>query len=329
MTRAAAQDAVKLSGFWIEPVEVVDVRTGLVRYTNAQGITLERPFADLEGLKLERSPSLSEAEVARLEGNPQSADELYQRAASRAKADWVRWYAGMRRVEALSALDRAGPAVDVYLELIVTGAGMTYVAMPPVGVVGSADVPERGRIKALIGSVIGTLDPERAALLKQLDDAAGDPPTGVSDDVSVSLSQPDSSSGGPALSGSVPPSSIVNLYRAGRYDRALDAVDEALTQPGRTASELYLKGMCQFAIAEKAADPDGYKSAGLSFMRVLTYYPRSAVAGPAYLEAGWVHHKIGRPAIAAKMLTQARVLIDPKDDPAGYARLNRLADELD
>lgn len=329
---ATAQDAVKLSGFWIEPVTVADIRGGQVHYQTRAGLELSRPFETLEGLRLERYPALGLAQDAIESGDDQAAAALLRQAAERADEPWVKAYAGMMRVNTLARLDDADAAAGMYVDMVVSGVELTFIGQPPVDVVASADAAVRLRVSALAKTAAKTVGPERAALLEKLIDAAGSPPARIAAaevPVAGAGGAGDTGGAGPVLSAGVPPGSIVNLYRAGQYDMALIAAEEALTRPGKTAAELYLKGMAQLALAEKTKDRAGYQSAGLSFMRVVTYFPRSAVSGPAWLEAGYVHQVIGRPDVASRLYARARPLIHKSEDPAYDARMTKLASELD
>lgn len=326
---ALAQDGVKLSGHWVEPVTVQGMDDGQVRYVIASGRALSRPLSTVEGLKLGRYPLLAEAEGALADGDDPAALAAYGRVIKRADEDWVRWYVGMRLVAVHGRLDDADTASGIYIDMVVSGAGLWFVAEPPVDVVARADVAVRLRVLKLADTAIGTVGPDRGALLRRLVEAAGKPtlPGDMKTDDTTTNTDPQgepiTADGAIALSASVPPGSIADLYRRGRYEQAMSVADEALTQPGKTASELYLKGMAQLALAERDDDQAGYKSAGLSFMRVVVYFPRSAVAGPAMLEAGYIHERIGRADIAEVLYGRARPLIDRQEDPATYQRLMR------
>ncbi len=328
---SAQADAVKLSGMWIEPVTVVSIRNGLIEYETDQGVRISRSLDLLEGLKLERYPVLSSAQEALDRGDDKTAAIMLKQVIEQAHEDWLEHYAASQLVGALERLDKAEAAVQVYIEQMMDNADLVYLLDPPVDGLARADAAERLRAIELINAVKGSLDEQRAGLLQKLLDAAGQPEAVVAPATTgeeTPAGTADEQSGFP-ISTSAPPGSIVNFYRMGQLDRALIAVDEALSQPGRTSSELYLKGMIQLTIAEQTNDADGYKSAGLSFMRVVTYFPRSAVAGPAWLEAGYVHEKIGRPDIALKLYRRAQPLIDEKEDPACYRRLTKLLAGLD
>ena len=60
-------------------------------------------------------------------------------------------------------------------------------------------------------------------------------------------------------------------------------------------------------------------------MRVVIHYPRNTTwVGPALIEAGAVHDKIGRRDIAMGLWDRARNMINPDDDPVLMARLEKL-----
>ncbi len=325
---ASAQDGVKLSGLWIEPVTVHGIEGGQVRYQIASGLVLTRSTENLEALRLGRYPDLAKAELAIERGDDDEAAALMRGVMDGAETDWLRWFVGMRLVKVYSRLDDADSAAAIYIDMVISGAELSFIADPPADVVAQADVAVRLRVSGLAGTAIETVGPDRGALLEKLIEAAGQPTAiqgleRVSDDTGT----PGIQVKGLVLSTSVPPGTAVNLFRQADYTRMLTVADEALTQPGKTAAELYLKGMAQLALAEMAqehagsADEGLYKSAGLSFMRVLVYFPRSAVVGPAMVEAGYVHEKIGRTDIATKLYDRAGPLINQREDPLYFQRL--------
>ncbi len=341
VSMVAGQDGVKLSGMWVEPVKVHSIAAGQVRYQIASGRELVRAAESLEGLRLGRYPGLAQAQQAIDEGDDKTAVELLQGVMDQAEEPWVKWCVGMKLVGAHARLDDAEAAVDVYIDMVVSGAGLYFVADPPVDVVAQADVAVRARVLELVNAVVGAVGQERAALLEQIVTAAGNPAMPLLTETALPPGRDPSDTGlthetnrtgehtSPiVLSASVPPGTVANLYRRGRYGQALEVVEEALSQPGKTASKLYLKGMAQLALAERGDDQDMYKSAGLSFMRVVVYFPRSAVAGPAMLEAGYVHERIGRADIAVRLYQRARPLINKGEDPVYYQRLMKRIDSV-
>ncbi len=322
---ASAQDAVKLSEIWIEPVTVLSIDGGRVRYETDKGLELVRPAQALQGLKLRRYPALAEAQDAIDQEDDATAAALLRQVAEQAQENWVRWYAQSRLVRTHARLDDAEAAAGVYIDMVSSGAGRFFVAEPPIDAVARADAAVRLRVSKLAGAALGTVGPDRGAFLQQLIDAAENPsPKSGGVDLSGDAGSKEQHTDFVVLSASVPPGTVVNLLKRGRPDDALRAADQALAKPVRTASNLYLKGMAQLVIARRSGDEAGIKSAGLSFMRVVVYYPRSAVAGPATLEAGYVHQLIGRTDIAKRLYARARPLIDEQEDPKYYKRMNKL-----
>jgi tetratricopeptide (TPR) repeat protein len=318
---------VKLSGFWIKPVEVKGMSDSQVRYVTSAGLLLTRPMETLEGLRLQQYPLLSKAQDALDRGDDEQAQSLLNQVYAQAKEDWLRDYVRMLRVAALARLDRAGEAAGVYIDMVVSDTPLMFLQDSLSPAVARADAEVRLQVIDLIKAAEQAVSPQRQGFLLKLSEAAGEPARAlVASEGATVKAIPRN---GLALSSSTPPGTIANLFSSGQYQQALLAADEALTQPGKTSAELYLKGMAQLALAEQTSDPAGYKSAGLSFMRVVTYFLRSAVAGPAWLEAGYVHQRIGRPDIAARLYQRARPLITEGEDPVYYARLMKLTNELD
>ncbi len=332
-SQASAQDAVKLSGLWVQPVIVRSIRGGQVHYQTPSGVEMARPIDELQGLKLGRYPALALAQDAVEAGDDPEAVGLLGQVTQQADEPWVRGYAGWRLVQAHVRLGDADRAAGHYIDMVVSGAERFFIVLPPADVVSAADLEVRLEVSRLSKTAMGTVGPQRQALLRALIDAAGNPSpkrleiagaagSGVSDAAGAE------NAAGVVLSASVPPGPIVEMLRRGEYDRALRAADQALARPGNTASLLYLKGMAQLTLARRLGEEQGYLSAGLSFMRVLVYFPQSAVAGPAKLEAGYVHQLIGRPDIAARLYEEAGPLIDAEEDPAYYQRLHELTGAL-
>lgn len=324
---ATAQDAVKLSGFWIEPVEVKGMSDGQVRYLTSAGLLLTRSMETLEGLRLQQYPLMSQAQDALDRGDDEQAQSLLNQVYAQAKEGWLRDYVRMQRVAALARLDRAGEAAGVYVDMVVSDTPLMFLQDSLSPAVARADAEVRLQVIDLVKAAEQAVSPQRQGFLLKLSEAAGKPARAIAASEGATIRA--IPRGGLTLSSSTPPGTIANLFTSGQYKQAVAAADEALTQPGKTSAELYLKGMAQLALAEQTSDQAGYKTAGLSFMRVVTYFPRSAVAGPAWLEAGYVHQKIGRPDIAARLYQRARPLITEDEDPVYHARLMKLTNELD
>jgi hypothetical protein len=123
---------------------------------------------------------------------------------------------------------------------------------------------------------------------------------------------------------------IAEMLRQGKFQEALTAVNALLDKPTqKMAIQLYERGVAQFNLAERMPAGDGrdnlYRDAGLSFMRVVIYFPRNTtLLGPCLIEAGAVHVRIGRHDLAEKLWDRARNYIDADSDPDMAGRLEKL-----
>jgi len=320
---ALAQDAVKLSGFWIDQVTVRSIDGGQVHYQTASGKEMSRPIEALQGLRLERYSGLAQAFEAIAQANDPAAVKELEGVYADATEPWLRGYVGNELVKAHARLGDADRAAAVYVDMVVSGEASYFIAEPPTQVVGQALPAVKRRVIELAKAGQAGVGQSRALLLQQLIDTAQRVSETVEEDLTES--QASASSGASiVLSASVPPSPIVNLILRGQFEQAIQAADRLMDRPERMASLLYLKGMARLGIAQRDENRGAYKSAGLDFMRVQVYFPQSAVSGPATLEAGYVHQMIGRPDLALQLYIKARPLIDEAEDPVYHARLMEL-----
>jgi hypothetical protein len=120
------------------------------------------------------------------------------------------------------------------------------------------------------------------------------------------------------------------LLMAGDFGKAMEEADKRLAvEDSQLALRLFQKGIAQFNLAEAGGGKkDGYTDAGLSFMKVITYFPRSVYADACWVEVGLVNNRIGRPDLAEKLYNKAVLLIDAEREPRYAARLDRLMGEL-
>ncbi|MEX0655108.1 MAG: hypothetical protein WD534_04005 [Phycisphaeraceae bacterium] len=121
---------------------------------------------------------------------------------------------------------------------------------------------------------------------------------------------------------------ITDHLQAGEFRQAQEGARAQFDRGGQLSLRLYQHGMACLGMAEETGDEADYLSAGISFMRVLVYFPRSRWAGYAEVELAHVHARIGRHDIARRLYDRARPAIDEDRDPAYHARLMRLLDEL-
>lgn len=349
---AVQADSVKLSGFWIDDVTVQTITDGRIVYVSPTGGQVEKPLGDLQGLKLTNLPQLEQAEKALEAGQTAQAIKLLQDARKRSRQDWANQLLSKRIVEAQTAGGLVGDALQGYLELSRSATDPWFVPAPPLEAFAKASDPQKAKAREVATNALARADEAQKAVLQQVLDAAGPAPAPAAASATPkpaparpAATQPATPSApAPAATPAAPTPSaapaaakasavplprqitdgpIADPLRAGRFEEALAAADRELQTPGEMSAKLFLRGVAQLALAEKSGDEAMYKNAGLSFMRVAVHFPKSTHLGPALLEAGYVHLKIGRPDIAAKLFERARVLID-EDDPAYFERMNKV-----
>lgn len=343
---AAMADAVKVSGFWINDVNVQSIRDGQVVFTNAAGAEVQQPLEKLEGMRLTLYPALEQAEAALEAGDDAQAVAHLRTVVDNARQDWARQYAQWRLVGALGRAGQPVEAVQTYAALVSAGAEAHFLAEPPVEAVQQASDAQKQAIAAAANAALRQAAEPIEAHLQAIIDAAQvsapaqaasetTPPMPAQPQDGMPAAQPQAATAPAAEQASaitlpqgLDDDEVTQLLRAGRFEEALAAAEQRLQTPGQLSLSLYQKGMAQLGLAEQTGDAARYKDAGLSFMRVLTYFPRSSQAAPAMVEAGYVHAKIGRPELARKLYDRAALSLSEEDDPNYHARLLELLGEL-
>ena len=321
----ALADSVKLGGFWFNDVKARDVIDGKLVYIAPDGTERIRPLADLQGLKL-TAFSESEAAYEALEAEDhEQALESFAAIAAKTRRPWVKHWALWHKVIALDKLDRPVEAVEAYLKLVRGKADRHFLANPPLASLQAAPDARRKDIASRLRGVRRTLtkgaarEPlERMLELLEAERKPND----------AELAAVDSTEAGSAVVTTIALDAadpVTRLLHEGRFEEALA---ETTTRLGgkepRMAMRLYQRGLAQLQLALPSDDRRLYLDAGLSFMRVAVYFPKSSYAGPALVEAGVVHEKIGRHKLAVKLWRKAHVEIDPDTDPAVAERLVKM-----
>jgi tetratricopeptide (TPR) repeat protein len=314
-------DAVKLDGFWHETARIIGFEDGRIVFINMRGQEVREPVDRLQSLRLDDEPVLRQAADVRAAGNPAQAATLLEQVAGEATEPWLKHYALWKRVEALDAAGQALPATETYLALRQLAPDPALLAAAPVTSVSAAPAPVRTAVSKLLARALqsaGDVAPGPLQRLAAAAQASAATPT-EGEPVASAITLPTDLTDGP----------VVTALRRGAYDQALQQTTAAIrSSTGRMSRDLYLHGLAQLGLAETSGDADAYKDAGLSFMRVVTYFPRSSYAAPAWLEVGYVHQQIGRPQIAARLYARAAAMLDPETQPALARRAQTLAQSL-
>ena len=327
-------DQVRLREFWIPNVTVQGVVSGHLIYLSPSGSEVNQSLGKVQAVKLDAFPKLGEAEDAIIGKKLRKALGLLEAVQGLVRQPWLRQWVTARRVWVAEQLGKATVAVDAYVELIKMNADAHYLERAPVDSVARANDVEKkqiaDRLKALTQGMQDAVSKQIAQLISKTKVDA--PMSGAShDNETVVLVRP----------GAVPQDSKVVLSRAinngdpitqmlrrGEFEQALQAAKRDLTVGRNISVRLYQQGIAQLYLAETTGDPTLYKDAGLSFMRIVVHFPRSAYAGAAMMEVGLVHQRIGRPDLAASLYERAGLAVDPEVEPELVGRLATLRKRL-
>jgi len=346
LTPSARADALKLSGIWLNDVQVIALRGGTLSYQSSTGAVIDKPVAEVEAARFDEAPQYAEAVALLDAGDAKAALPLLDRAASAAKSPWTKTYVAAARWRALAQAGDAKASVRAYLDLAAAGADPHFLADPPIVVVTDAPAAARRDIATMIRTAMPRVpDAVKPHLQSMLDIAAAPestPAEGASAPVSPAPA-PDSQTPERASApepASAPASGVVlpikladspatKLLREGRFADARAQIDRDLKQEGGLAVDLYLLGIAQLYEADRTGDANGYLDAGLAFMRVVVYFPRSDFAGRnlvggSLLELAYIHDKLGRGEKAVELYARAAARLDAASDPNLHQRLERL-----
>ena len=318
---AVLADSVKLGGFWIDDVTVREIVYGKIVYATATGSERVQPLAKLQGLKLTAFPDSVPGQAALDAKDYEQVLARFAEIARQARRPWVRHWALSHEIAALDQLGRPTEAVEAYLQLVREQADPHFLATPPLDSLRQAtdqkkkDLAEnlkrvrkklaKGSAREPFAKMIAMLEPG------QPDDAVTDQDAPGPEVPALPVAA--------ALAESDP---ITKLLQARQFDQALAETARRLRgKEPHLSMRLYQQGLAQLYLAQQSDDRRLYLDAGLSFMRVAICFRKSIYTGPALLEAGVVHEKIGRHELALKLWRKAQLEIDPEADPVLAQRL--------
>lgn len=330
MPRGAMADDLKINGFWVEGLQVRDI-AGYRIYFDQRGRELDREMSAVEAMRLSDFPQVETWYTQMAEGNADAALATADELAGKARVRWLKHWAQQAR---MLAADKAGKPSDVvaaYVALVTDTADVTFVVKPPLIAVAQADADMKRRLAGILDvakrrtrgedalaglaaltKAATTGEAEAAAMVEEVKAAAA--PTKALVPVPAGMDAKDQIS--------------QMLYR-GQWSEALAATNDRLSKKElMLAMRLYQRGLAQLYLAKESETSDpttrfaAYKTAGLSFMRAAIYFSsNSTYRGPALVETGYIHYKIGRLRVAQRLLEQARPLIDDETDPSYAERL--------
>ncbi|MBI1336021.1 MAG: hypothetical protein GC164_03560 [Phycisphaera sp.] len=337
-------DDIKLSGFWINEVTISDITGGMVVYTTSTGAEVRQALSKVEGIRLTADPKLAQAQEAFEANDYAKALPLLESVYGSAKTKWLKSWSGSMLIKAYDKNNKAVRAVKLFVELAEDGTDPLLLANPPVESLQAANDKAKKEIADILeGKSARMKNEDVATALRAMYTLAGGGATrpGAADAVNTVLENAANNADLPDKPAIPMPIELAKdtqnsrdpAFRAvylGNFEEALKLANEQLVAATpRLSFYLYLKGMAQLGLAEKSGNIDGYKDAGLSFMRVVIYFGKSRTAwiAPSLVEAGYVHLKINRPDIAKTLFDQARNLVDNESEPDYAKRLDKLIEQ--
>jgi len=336
---ARASDEVKVGTFWIKDVTVRGFADGAVIFTTDAGGERVVPLGQLHGIRSTAEVKLTDAQAALEAGDNQKAIGLFRAAAGASRQGWVKQWAGWKQVTLLDESGDPRDAVRAYLALVRIDPDPYFLTTPPLIALRRAEEDKLGALQDQVEqarrSAEGVVATQLDMMLQLIATRRGGgmPPSSSA----AAAASPTASREGGAV---VLPiamdddDAITALLRAGRFDEAARRAQDRLQNPEPLiAMRLYQLGVAQLQLAIAQQQRDGelsqaartlYLDAGLNLMHVPIYFSRSPYKGPALIEAGLVHEKIGRHDVAINLWSKAQVEIDPETNPQLAERLNSL-----
>jgi len=336
VSAAARGDDVKLGGFWI-PATIQEISDGNLVY-QTRGEPIKKPLSEVQGIRLTGNDALTDAEDLLAEQLYADALEDLQDARRGATTSWARHWIDHRIVTTADKAGKPNPAVSAYLQLAASDADPYFLRHIPARSVAGASDTEKKLLQTSIQNTLQRIrDDDRKAgverLLKIVKGEKVDTTATVENGGGemVADGTVDVSKSAVIMPRNIPADPIGKALAAGEFKQALELVEATLQE--RTRGEalslrLYEKGLALQNLAEAGGDEGQYKSAGLAFMRVVIYFPASPYAGAAWMEAGQIHHAIGRRDLAAYCYEQAGLYIVPDEEPVLNKRLEDLRRKL-
>ncbi len=321
---AFATDAVRIGGFWIDGVSVLEIDGNQLIYRTANGSELAQPLDKVEMVRLGAYPEHAQAVEAIEQQQYVKAVAPLQAVLGRVSQQWAKIYVGQQLITAASQAEQPMIALQAYLMLLRLDDSLSLRIEAPVKSVANASPKEKTQIARTVRATLAKAPVAAKDPLQRLLDAATVVSSPVTPPPAVELP--------PAESAVILPvglrDPVSDHLRAGRFADAAQVAAEQLQQMGLLSQKLYLRGMAQLALADAGDDSSLYRDAGLSFMRVVIHFPRSRYIGPALLEAGYVHAKIGRSDIARRLYERSARYLDIEQEPDYYQRYRELVGTL-
>lgn len=350
-------DEIQSNNLWVPNATIQNVVDGQIVYITNLGSEVNIPMTQVQGIKVPAYPDLWAAQEASAAGKDAIALPLLLKLQGQARQPWLKNHAAWLAVHALDRMGRTTQAVEGYLAVAREKPDSFYLQRPPLSsLAGATDAQKKDlaeRLELSAPEFDGVTRSAIAEMIKRLAVTQTTPAAGATDGSSTTpatstpaTSTPATSTPAPSTGGIVDANAKVTnntgvafssylvapdrdpvspLLYEGQWEQAVAKAKELLQgNETRMSMRLYQLGLAQLQLAEKSGNEDEYKDAGLSLSRSLIYFPTSSVSGPCLVELGYIHTKIGRTDLALKLWDKARLQVDETQDPAVFARLEKL-----
>ncbi|MEM6553653.1 MAG: hypothetical protein AAF750_16165 [Planctomycetota bacterium] len=330
----------------LDNVIVRGIENGNLLYISA-GRQQSTPLDRVARIELDQFPGYAAAQDALDNNKPQQAIRAATPEVQKARDTWARQLILVTLVRAHDAANQPVAAVNRYTQLLNTNPDPWFYNQTPANSVANAPANRHANILTRLRTAKqrapraahAAIDPLIAAVSPKPQTPADAP---ANNDPAGTPAPPTGTPDTPAPTGSVSDSAVVlpnglpedlkavQALRAGDFDTALDLTQRMVNSPRDLARNLYLLGRAQLAKADASGNPDDYKTAGLTFMRVIAHYNRlrNGIVGASLAEVGYIHIKLDKPDIAQTLFQAATPLLAEDEEPAYFNRLSELRAQL-
>ncbi len=341
--QADADTITTSAGITVNDVFIDQITNGELVF-RTRGGQQTRALSDLKLISIDGLDAYTQGQQALIDKKPRAAVGPLNQALRAAKQDWQRHLIQASLVKAHDALGNPAEAVRAYAALAQSGADDYFLQSPPTTSVQAAPEAQHANLTTLLTAARRNAAPTAQPFIEQMlaavapaeQPGTGDTPQQAGTSQGPSGQGTASTPAGTAESAVVLPAGvpadleIVKKLKAGDFENAVQDGLGMVTNANRLSTSLYLLGRAQLGIADKTGKQEDYLTAGVTFMRVIAHFQRlrSPEVGAAMVEAGYVHQKIGRPDIAAKLFQAASPLLSEDEQPAYAQRLADLRSSL-
>ncbi|MGB0767205.1 MAG: hypothetical protein ACPGYV_05805 [Phycisphaeraceae bacterium] len=335
----ASADSLQREGFpTIDNVTLIGVEDGKLKFRTAAG-DREAALEELVSISITSVPEFNAGLAAFKDDKLRAAQRSFEDVYAGTRIDWIKHFAGYYLTQVYDKRNQAVDAAQIYSQLAASKADLYFLSKPPIASLAEADENQKQRIGEQIMAVIRDATGEHRTLLRAyhrrvVGDDADLPPI---DEVAPSKDPTDQIKAKSKLFLPEPVWKMlsrrgepegkwqaITLLSQGDAKASLEAIKPWLSNPGDLPEKLFTRGKAQLLLAEAENDPDLYRDAALSFMRIVIHFNRAGQAHslvvPAKLEVAYIHQKIGRDDIYQRLLEEVFLVIDDAEAYPQYRK---------